>query len=267
MFIEYKIPDSNFYFSQLCPWQQSTEDTISKMEVLDLSWPTTAEAPSALSPPMYPLGGPFKRGWKQSKMKHILCKERKKETCANMDTCNLYTTSQTQNLFPLLWFEPNHRFESLKKGLQNGYIWFVLPVQICLACTHICIWTLKGWIYELVYIMYLKWAGIMLQFCLTGIVRTAGGWRGEINESWTQLNRNLPLIPTRAVYIIIDSRVSGNCRPRLSEIKSWTTVINHDSPLKWSELSWIKPKQTGFFRLGHNNETFNWWVQSSNISP
>ena len=79
MFIECKIPYSNFYFSQLCPWQQSTEDTISKMEVLDLSWPTTAEAPSALSPPMYPLGGPFKRGWKQSKMKHILCKERKKE--------------------------------------------------------------------------------------------------------------------------------------------------------------------------------------------
>ena len=31
--------------------------------------------------------------------------------------------------------------------------------------------------------------------------------------------------------------------------------------------SWIKPKQTGFFRPGHNNETFNWWVQSSNISP
>ena len=169
-------------------------------------------------------------------------------------------------------------------------------VSSALICTKSSIWITKKraskWVYliriaspnmsGLYSYMYLNFEGldlwislyyvfeggrIILQFCLTGIVRTAGGWRGEINESWTQLNRNLPLIPTRAVYIIIDSRVSGNCRPRLSEIKSWTTVINHDSPLKWSELSWIKPKQTGFFRPGHNNETFNWWVQSSNISP
>ena len=157
------------------------------MEVLDLSWPTTAEAPSALSPPMYPLSGPFKRGWKQSKMKHILCKERKKETCANMDTCNLYTTSQTQNLFPLLWFEPNHRFESLKKGLQNGYIWFVLPVQICLACTHICIWTLKGWIYELVYIMYLRGAGSCCNFvwqALSELLGAEGVKSMKAEPSW-----------------------------------------------------------------------------------
>lgn len=163
-------------------------------------------------------------------------------------------------------FDLNH-FRRASNWVWFIFDWYCQSKYVWLILIYICIWTLKGWIYVLVYIMYLKGSGSWCNFVWQALSELLGGWRGEINESWTQLNMNLPLIPTRAVYIIIDSRVSGNCRPRLSEIKSWTTVINHDSPLKWSELSWIKPKQTGFFRPGHNNETFNWWVQSSNISP
>ena len=170
-------------------------------------------------------------------------------------------TQQARPKICFLCFDLNHFRRA------SNWIWFLFDWY----CQSKYVWT----VFELCRVGFMYWfilciwngLGSCCNFVWQALSELLGGWRGEINESWTQLNKNLPLIPTRAVYIIIDSRVSGNCRPPLSEIKSWTTVINHDSPLKWSELSWIKPKQTGFFRPGHNNETFNWWVQSSSISP
>ena len=90
-------------------------------------------------------------------------------------------TQQARPKICFLCFDLNHL-----EGPQIGYGLYLIGISSPnMFGWYSCVWTLKGWIYVLVYIMYLKRAGIMLQFCLTGIVRTAGGLKG-----WNQWKLN-----------------------------------------------------------------------------